>query len=457
MSRVVLALVIVFYQQAALDLLKQAKDLVEQAMSLLVPPSPIVAVTCDTIQGVINAGVTPDKTLTLPVGVNCGPITLKGPGATITTDSPRPPDGVRLAPLDALTFARFFATGTVPAISCVAGAAGWTLRGIEVVGHPASNNNTLALLPGCNDTVIDQIYVHGDPTDGAKNGIALNGGAATISNSTIKDFKRAGQDTQAIVGTQGPGPYTITNNLIEGAGENILFGGDDPKTLNLIPSDITITGNLIRKPLEWRAQNWSVKALLELKNARRVTITDNVLENNWLANQVGYSVLFTPRNQGGNCPWCTVEDVVFARNTIRHIAGGFNLLGTDNLAPSGRTTNIKILDTTIEDLDGVAYGGNGYTFLINGVNGLEIRGLKVSGKNIKTAMAFEPRVTDGLIVADSQFIEGKYGIFSSKGLGILALNAWAPGYQWSNVTLNRDGWPSGTSVKYPDGTTLVKP
>ena len=57
------------------------------------------------------------------------------------------------------------------------------------------------------------------------------------------------------------------------------------------------------------ATTWQVKNLLELKNARGVTIEYNVFENNWVDAQKGYAILFTPRNQDGDCPWCVVEDV----------------------------------------------------------------------------------------------------------------------------------------------------
>ena len=36
------------------------------------------------------------------------------------------------------------------------------------------------------------------------------------------DIKAVGQDSQAIAGWNGPGPFIIDNNYLEGAGENIL-------------------------------------------------------------------------------------------------------------------------------------------------------------------------------------------------------------------------------------------
>ena len=81
-----------------------------------------------------------------------------------------------------------------------------------------------------------------------------------------------GQDSQAIAGWNGPGPYTITNNYLEAASENFLLGGADPAIPDLIPSDITFTKNYVTKPLSWRSRtDINVKNLFELKNAQRVT------------------------------------------------------------------------------------------------------------------------------------------------------------------------------------------
>jgi hypothetical protein len=105
------------------------------------------------------------------------------------------------------------------------------------------------------------------------------------------------------MGSNGPGPYLIANNYLEASGENIMFGGADPYIANLVPSDITIRQNYISKPLSWRGQAWIVKNLLELKNAQRVTIDGNLIENNWAAAQPGVAIVLTPRNQDGNSPW----------------------------------------------------------------------------------------------------------------------------------------------------------
>ena len=87
---------------------------------------------------------------------------------------------------------------------------------------------------------------------GQKRGIALNAAAVTIRDSYIADCKGVGQDTQAIGGWNGPGPYTIENNYLEAAGENVMFGGADPAIANLVADGITFRGNYLSRPMAWR-------------------------------------------------------------------------------------------------------------------------------------------------------------------------------------------------------------
>ena len=71
-------------------------------------------------------------------------------------------------------------------------------------------------------------------------------------NSYVSECKAIGQDSQAISGFNGPGNYLIENNYLEGATENVLFGGADPTIPNLVTSNITFRRNYLRKPLAWR-------------------------------------------------------------------------------------------------------------------------------------------------------------------------------------------------------------
>src|SRR5207244_4240898 len=134
-----------------------------------------------------------------------------------------------------------------------------------------------------------------------------------------------------------------------------------PSITNLVPSDIEIRQNYIFKQPSWRGASWSVKNLLELKNAQRVLIDGNLLENNWANAQNGFGVLFTVRNQDGTAPWSTVRDVTFSNNIVRHTGAAVNILATDNLHPSQQTQRVQIKNNLFDDVS-TAWGGNG-TFL----------------------------------------------------------------------------------------------
>jgi hypothetical protein len=220
--------------------------------------------------------------------------------------------------------------------------------------------------------VFERCYIH---TEGpSRRGIALNSGETEIRDSYIAGFREQGADSQAICGWNGSGPFRITNNYLEAAGENILFGGADPSIPNLVPSDLEIRGNYITKPLNWRGGPWVVKNLVELKNARRVVIDGNLIENLWSAAQNGTAILFTPRNQDGNAPWTVVGEVQFQNNVVRHAANAINILATDNLKPSQPTHSIHIVNNLFYDIDSSSWsnGGGGTLLMLNGAGASDI-------------------------------------------------------------------------------------
>src|SRR6476661_3196585 len=269
--------------------------------------------------------------------------------------------GQRVLPLHAPRMAKLKSPNRQPVIATSPGAHHWRLQLLELLptqdgagdivtlgdGGPAQQS--LSQVP--HDLEIDRCYIHGDPAAGQKRGIALNSGATIISNSYISDIKAIGQDTQAIAGWNGPGPYTIENNYLEGAGENFILGGSDPPIPNLITEDVVFRRNHLAKPAAWRSQKWQVKNLFELKNARRVLVEGNLMEFVWQEAQVGYAILLTPRNQDGKAPWVRVEDVTIRYNLVRHAGGALQIIGEDSNFPSGSTRRAKIVDNLFYDVD----------------------------------------------------------------------------------------------------------
>lgn len=149
-----------------------------------------------------------------------------------------------------------------PALRTEAGAHHYRLIGLEFTIAPdvmsnsgiirlgEGNEEDVGMLP--HDVIIDRCYVHGQAMADVTRGIALNSARTEIINSRISDIHGLGFDTQAIGGWNGSGPYTIINNYLEAAGENVMIGGADPKIPDLVPTDIEFRRNHCAKPLSWR-------------------------------------------------------------------------------------------------------------------------------------------------------------------------------------------------------------
>jgi hypothetical protein len=103
-----------------------------------------------------------------------------------------------------------------------------------------------------------------------------------------------------------------------------------------------------------------------------VVITGNIIENNWVAAQNGYSILITPRNQDGGAPWTVVQQVEFSNNIVRHVSSAINILGQDSENTSQPTNNIMIRNNLFVDVNRSTYGGDGRLLLINGASNITL-------------------------------------------------------------------------------------
>lgn len=293
------------------------------------------------------------------------------------------------------------------------------------------NRTSIEKLP--HHIIFDRCYFHGDPKRGARRGIAMNSRYTAVVDSYFEDFMTVGSDSQAIAGWGGPGPFKIENNYLEGAGENVMFGGADPSIPGLSPSDIEIRGNYFTKPLSWRIEDpsyqgtpWTVKNLLELKNARRVLINGNLFEYSWTHAQTGFAVLFTVRNQDGKAPWSVVEDVTLTNNVMRHIGGGVNILGYDNNHPSQQTRRILIKNNLFEDVGGV--WGSGQLFqLLDGTADIVIEN-NTALQTDHIVQGGDDRAHTGFIFSNNIVLHNRYGIIGSGfGVGYPSLKRYFPG------------------------------
>jgi hypothetical protein len=215
---------------------------------------------------------------------------------------------------------------------------------------------------------LDRLVVYVGDAITERRGIQVNANDVTIRRSSILNIKEAGADSQGIAGWDTQGRITIDDCEIQAAGENVFFGGGNASAEGVMPVDVTVTNNDIRKPLSWRGQRWTVKNLIEFKAGRHVTVRGNRLDGNWVSGQSGYAILFTPRNQDGHCKWCAVEDVLFEHNRLDHSASGINILAFDNeTRPEGRhaepAQRITIRQNLLR-LDAKTFGGEGRCYML---------------------------------------------------------------------------------------------
>jgi hypothetical protein len=290
-----------------------------------------------------------------------------------------PAGGNRVSPAQASSMPKLVSPDGAPVLSIANGANYYRIQGIEfapaariyaqdVIQIGTGSETSNSQLP--HDIDFDRDYIHGDSSVGSKRGIALNGVNVTIENCYMSAFTSTGQDTQAIAGWNGPGPYTIANNYLEAGTEIISFGGAAVTINGNIPSDIAIKNNTFFKPLSWRDARVWAKNHIELKNARRVTIDGNTFTNNWIgADQQGFLFMFSVRTEGGAVPWAVVSDVTVKNNVVRHSAAGVFLTGHDGTGGGGSAGNFQIQNNVWEDISG-NWGGDGRLFeILNGVNG----------------------------------------------------------------------------------------
>jgi hypothetical protein len=276
-------------------------------------------------------------------------------------------------------------TGNGP-IAFASGASHYRLIGLEVTRVEGTGTVTAlaSVVNGgtANNLIFDRVWMHGTAQDETTRGVWLEGATyVSIVDSFFTDFHCISStgsctDSQAIAGGLGSnpgGPYKIAGNFLEASGENILFGGG---AATLTPADIEISHNHMFKPLTWmkgqagyvggkNGNPFIVKNLIEVKNAQRVLLDSNRLEDSWGGfSQVGFAIVLTPKNQSGSngsnlCPVCQVTDVTIRYNSISHVGAGLQIANalSDNGGTALDGQRYSIHDIVIDDIDGVKYNG----------------------------------------------------------------------------------------------------
>src|SRR6266853_4863241 len=333
-----------------------------------------------------------------------------------------------------------------------AGANYYRFIGLEIT-RPAGTPGTARLISGqgtVDHLIVDRSWLHGLAQDETQDGVALSGMTnAAVVDSYFSDFHCISAtgvcvESHAFAGGTGDtqdGHFKIQNKCLAAAGEAVMFGGGASK---LTASDIQILNNHFWKPLQWmkghpnfvggpNGNPFIVKNHLELKNAVRVLIEANLMENSWGGfSQTGYAILLTPKNQhtpsGTNvCPLCQVTDITIRYVRISHAGGGLLLStalsgnGTGGAAALAGT-RWSIHDVVLDDLSSKYVGGGSAFEIFNGwpqnpLNTVTINHvtafpdpnshLMITGNVIATAPMY------GLVFTNNLVITGQYPVWNT--------------------------------------------
>jgi hypothetical protein len=337
------------------------------------------------------------------------------------------------------------------------GANHYRLIGLEIT-RPIAGKGAPTLLSvepdgSASYIVLDRSWLHGTAQDETQNGFNLSGtNNVAVVDSYFSDFhctSRTGSCTEAHAvsggtGSYQDGPFKIEDNFLEASSQALLFGGAAATTT---PTDITIRFNHFFKPWQWMSGNvpfqggvsgdpFIVRHHLEFKNAIRVLIENNLMENVWGGfAESGHAILLTPKNQhtrsGDNiCPLCQVTDVTIRYAHVIHAGGGIamatarsgNKMGGGGAALAG--ARFSIHDVVIDDISRKYIGGarlfsvsNGWpanplnTITINHVTGLtEADGslMSVGNQNYNPPMY-------GFVFTNNIVTTGKFPVWSVGG------------------------------------------
>ncbi len=427
---------------------------------------------------------------------------------TSAADSSLPPEGTRLTPCyagvaslpgrprydcsspsNAMAKIIYENKGSGP-LGFEGGANHYRLIGLEITrGVPGATTYNLVTLPNDKATdhiIFDRVWIHGTAQDETVRGILLGGSRhVAVVDSYFNDFHCVAlgscTDSQAVAGGMGDlemGPYKFVNNFMEAAAETIIFGGGAATTT---PSDIEVRRNHMYKPPIWRKEDpgfvggtsgkpFIVKNLFELKNAQRVLLEGNVMENCWGGfSQTGFAVLLMAKSQSNKCPACRVTDVTFRYNRIAHTGSGFQIATARSGAggASSGTERISIHDVIIDDLGGSKYGGFGTLAQVTSdvptlkdvsfdhVTAFPPHALFILGAKVDVGPIVNFTFTNNLVAAGQMDIVPPGGgpancsFQPAKQSPAGVLKSCVTNYKFSHNAIlgSKGGWPSGNS--YP--------
>ncbi|HLM18047.1 MAG TPA: Ig-like domain-containing protein [Acidimicrobiia bacterium] len=401
------------------------------------------------LQAALDAAQPGDELLLAPGATFVGNFTLRNKGATSSwitirtdvSDAAIGAPGTRMTPSRAASanLAKILTPNDVSAIATDLSANHYRITGVELggtsgaqeingivrFGDGSSVQNSVSLV--AHNLVLDRAYVHGLPTQAVRRCVNLQSATSAVVDSWLSECHSNNGDSQGIVGWNGPGPYLIKNNHIEGGHQAVFFGGADPFITNLSPSDITVIGNHITRPASW-VNVWQTKTIIETKNARRMLLEGNVIENVWASAQAGYALLLKSENQSGTAPWSQSTDLTVRYNRIQNVGSGINIAAAPGWAPAVPAARISIYDNVITNLGSNPWAGEGIPLqILGGTYDVVVAHNSWSNAG-NQAISFDGGASTRTVIHSNVIPNGAYGVKGSgTGSGYTTINNYMPG------------------------------
>jgi hypothetical protein len=320
-------------------------------------------------------------------------------------------------------------------------------NGIHYVG---GDDQDMATPADCPDNYSwDRCVFLGDPQIGTHQGICPGVRNARITDSSMYDIFEVGRDSQCIGGRNGTKALLVENCYLEAGAENIMFGGADSASREMMSQDIIIRRCHFKKQIAWMdlASQPSIKCLLEIKSALRVLVEACLFECNWSRDwSSGVAVMLKAANQSGRETWATCEDFTIRNSVIRNIGSVFGLVGkNDSAEVSDWMRRVTIANVLAYDINIAPYTGTGRGCDI--ANGMEDF-FHVDHVTYRTnqhswmSMRFDSGITQSpgpLTFTNSVVAESSYGYWSDdNGMGFDAAAK-----DWPSTTISGNVFKEG--------------
>lgn len=343
---------------------------------------------------------------------------------------------------------------------------------VDVAGIIRFGENYVTSADICSYLGLDRCYAPGSTTLKYRrlvNGVCSYG---FVKDSYIAKMVDVGTDSQAIAIYGCKGPWLVENNYGEGWGELIIVGGANTMSgsnPDSTPSDVVIRGNYFRKDLSIKNVGLYTYAKngLELKSVNRCLVENNIIENTFRDDQVGYGILIkTDVSQDSTRIYGGSRNIEVRNNWVRNVACGLQIVanpdGTANDIPVNR---VWVHDNLFENINKSPDNiGDGVVLALDG----DLKDIYVEhntfvkcfpGGNIGVRLGAPGAVASGnMFVRSNFFSDNTYGIKQDSGPGNqAAITNYFAGASSSaftqNVVSNRNQYNDNGAM--PAGNTGV--